>query len=164
MTDTSRLALLDNTVLTNFAIVHQDNLISRLWPGAATTSAAFGEYRVGVVAGVLPTDAWQNLPQISLDENEEAIAAQIPPHLGTGERSCLAIAISRSGTLVSDDLPARKWARKNGIEVTGTVGILLACVQRGYLGLAQANTLLAAMIAAGYRAPVASLDALVSAK
>jgi predicted nucleic acid-binding protein len=83
--------------------------------------------------------------------------------LGAGERSCLAVAISRSGALASDDLLARRWARQHGVEVTGTVGILLACARRGYLAPEQANTLLAAMIAAGYRSPVESLDALLRA-
>jgi len=47
--------------------------------------------------------------------------------------------------------------------VTGTVGILLACVRQGYLAQNQANALLTAMIAAGYRSPVESLDALLRA-
>jgi predicted nucleic acid-binding protein len=97
MKTTDRLVLLDNTVLTNFALVGQENLLLRLWPGVArTTTAAFGEYMAGVA-----------------------------------------------------------------IEVTGTVGILLACVRRDYLDSNQANALLTAMIAAGYRSPVASLDALL---
>jgi len=161
MTDMRRLALLDNTVLTNFALVGQDKLPLRLWPGACTTPAALGEYLAGVATGALPAGAWQDLSQIALTEEEEASVAGIAAHLGTGERSCLAVALSRSGALVSDDLPARKWAREHGIAVTGTVGILLACARRGYLSLEQANALLTAMIAAGYRSPVESLDALV---
>jgi hypothetical protein len=44
MTGGRRLVLLDNTVLTNFALVGQDNLPTRLWSDAAcTTTAAYGE-------------------------------------------------------------------------------------------------------------------------
>jgi predicted nucleic acid-binding protein len=161
MTDASRLTLLDNTVLTNFALVGQDGLLLRLWSGACTTPTAMDEYLAGVTAGAVPADAWQNLSQIALNEAEEALAASIVPHLGAGELTCLAVAFARSGILVSDDLAARKWAREHGIEVTGTVGALLACVRRGYLSLAQANSLLTAMIAAGYRSPVERLDGIL---
>ena len=153
-----RLVLLDNTVLTNFALVGQDNLPLRLWSDAArTTTTAYGEYLAGVATGILPADAWRDLIQITLDEEEGAFASRLTVRLGAGERSCLAVARSRSGALASDDLPARQWAREHDIEVTGTVGILLACVRRGYLDSDQANALLTAMIAAGYRSPVASL-------
>lgn len=161
MTDTSPLVLLDNTVLTNFAIVGEDTLPLRLWPGACTTPIALGEYLAGVAAGALPTAAWQDLPQVVLEEEEDMFAAGMASRLGAGERSCLAVAVVRSGALASDDLPARQWARQHNVEVTGTVGILLACVRRGFLDLGQANALLAAMIAAGYRSPVGNLDALI---
>jgi hypothetical protein len=35
----------------------------------------------------------------------------------------------------------------------GTIGILLRCVRERMLAVAEANTLLAGMIAAGYRSP-----------
>jgi hypothetical protein len=54
VTAVHRLAVLDNTVLTNFAIVGRDNLPLLLWPGACTTPAALGEYRAGVATGALP--------------------------------------------------------------------------------------------------------------
>jgi predicted nucleic acid-binding protein len=111
----------------------------------------------------LPADAWRDLIQVALDEREEAFATRLTTQLGAGERSCLAVAISRSGALASDDLLARRWAGERGVEVTGTVGILMACVRRGYLTLEQANALLTAMVAAGYRSPVESLDALLRA-
>jgi len=162
MTGARRLVLLDNTVLTNFALVGQDDLPTLLWADVAcTTTAAYGEYLAGAAAGILPAGAWGDLIQITLNEQEDAFAERLAAHLGAGERSCLAVAVSRSGTLASDDLLARRWAREHGVEVTGTVGILLASVRRGYLTLEQANALLTAMIAAGYRSPVERLDVLL---
>jgi predicted nucleic acid-binding protein len=93
--------------------------------------------------------------------SKRIFATRLTAQLGAGERCCLAAAISRSGALASDDLPARRWAREHGIPVTGTVGILLACVRQGYLARDEANDLLTAMIAAGYRSPVENLDALL---
>jgi hypothetical protein len=119
MTGGRRLVLLDNTVLTNFALVGQDNLPTRLWSDAAcTTTAAYGEYLAGAAVGILPADAWRDLIQVALDEREEAFAARLTTQLGAGERSCLAVAISRSGTLASDDLLARRmggraWRRSD---------------------------------------------------
>ena len=57
--------------------------------------------------------------------------------------------------------PPTNRQHEHGIAVTGTVGILLACVRQNYLSLEQANALLTAMIAAGYHSPVESLDALL---
>jgi predicted nucleic acid-binding protein len=161
MREVHRLTLLDNTVLTNFALVGQDRLPARLWPGACTTTAAFGEYLDGVAAGAVPADAWHDLSQISLSDEEEALAEGMAAHLGAGERSCLAVALARSGALASDDLPARQWARTHGIEVTDTIGILVAAVHQGYLTLEDADVLLTAMIAAGYRSPVENLATFV---
>jgi predicted nucleic acid-binding protein len=115
MTGARRLVLLDNTVLTNLGLVGQDTLALRLWPDAAcTTTDACGEYLTGSAAGVLPADAWRDLIQITLNEEENAFAARLTAQLGAGERSCLAVAISRSGALASDDLLARRWAREPG--------------------------------------------------
>jgi hypothetical protein len=44
----SKLVLLDNTVLTNFALINHTDLVLGLWANACTTSAAQTEYRVGV--------------------------------------------------------------------------------------------------------------------
>ena len=42
--------------------------------------------------------------------------------------------------------------------MTGTIGILVLCVRRGYLSGEQAEGLLAEMIALGYYSPFDSLD------
>jgi predicted nucleic acid-binding protein len=58
----------------------------------------------------------------------------------------------RGCRFASDDADARAAARRLGVSVTGTLGIL---------ALAQANALLADMVAAGYRSPMERLDTLV---
>jgi len=158
----TRPVLLDNTVLSNFALVGRTDLVMRLWPTTAcTTPAALDEYEVGTASGLLPPDAWAELPVVTLTEEEIPFAASLTPRLGAGERTCLAVAVHRQGLLASDDLDARRAARQHNVPRTGTVGILVLCVQRGYLPRDQADTLLAEMIALGYRSPVASLDPLL---
>ena len=51
------VVVLDNTVLTNFALVNRPELLFGLWGGAcATTSAVIVEYQAGIVVRGLPED------------------------------------------------------------------------------------------------------------
>lgn len=156
------LYLLDNTVLTNFALVNQSVLLTHLWgTGASTTSSALVEYQTGVSTGLLPPDAWKNLPVVTLKEEETDFAANLPSRLGAGERTCLAVALHRQGVLVTDDLDARHIARRYNVVTTGTIGILVQCVRQHHLDRVQAEDLLAEMRSHGYRSPVNSLASLL---
>ena len=156
--------ILDNTVLTNFALVDRAELVTCSWPSTAcTTPSVLDEYRSGVASGLVPTDAWADLTIIILTEEEAALAARLSTRLGNGERSCLAAAVYRQGLLASDDLDARRIARQQSVPLTGTIGILALCVRRGNLSLEKANGLLNEMIASGYYSPFDSLDQLIDA-
>ena len=158
-----RLVLLDNTVLTNLALVNRVDLVIRFWGGAAcTTASVIAEYQIGVQSGLLPADAWAGLPVLTCTEDETAFEASLPPRLGAGERTCLAVAVRRHGLLVTDDLDARNAAREHHVPVTGTVGVLVACVRQGHLSRQQANALLLDMTAAGFRSPVTDLGQLLN--
>lgn len=154
--------LLDNTVLTNFALVGKPDLVTHLWPTACTTSDVLKEYEVGVIDRDLPPDAWAVLPVITPTDEEIAFAADLSAKLGAGERTCLAIVAYRDGLLVSDDLKARHVADQQGVSKTGTIGILVLCVRKSYLSLGQAESLLKEMIAKGYRSPVTDLGGLIN--
>ena len=158
----TRLVLIDNTVLSNFALVGRESLVMRLWPTAAcTTLAALNEYKAGASRGLLPPNAWAGLPLVTLDKDEAAFAAGLSRRLGKGERTCLAAAVHRRGRLASDDRDARRAARAHDVPRTGTVGILALCVRQGFLPKAEANAILGKMIALGYRSPINSLDPLI---
>jgi len=155
--------LLDNTVLTNFALVGRPDLVLHLWADAVCTTAAVqAEYQAGVVAGLVPAVAWIDLPVVTLTEAEVAFAAALPARLGAGERTCLAVAYHRRGLFVSDDRDARSAACRYGVSITGTLGILVLDVRQGYLSRGEANALVEEMIAVGYRSPVRNLNALLS--
>jgi predicted nucleic acid-binding protein len=158
----ARPVLLDNTVLTNLALVRRSDLVTHLWPTAAcTTPHALAEYQAGVAVGLLPSDAWADLAVVTLSAEETTFAAGLSSRLGAGERTCLAAATYRQGLLASDDLDVRHAARRHDVPTTGTVGILVASVRQGYLSRDQANGLLGEMIALGYRAPVTDVDELL---
>ena len=154
----SKPVLLDNTVLTNFALIGRPHLVLDLWPDACTTPAVQAEYQAGVTTRQLPVDAWQSLATVTLTPTETAFANRLNQRLGTGERSCIAVAHHRKGLFVSDDSDARRQAQAYSIPTTGTIGILLLNIQQKRITLATGNDLLTRLIKLGYRSPVTSLN------
>lgn len=157
----TRPVLLDNTVLVNFASVDRPDLVLEAFESACTTPAVMVEYEAGVAAGFVPEETWRSLPRAELTSDESEFARTLSNRLGAGERSCLAVASFRDGLLASDDADARDEARRHDIPVTGTLGILVASVQREVLLRTEGNALLRAMIDSGYRSPVDRIDALL---
>lgn len=156
------LLILDNTVLTNFALVGRSDLVFALIPrGCATTTAVMQEYAQGITSRGLAADAWQNLASLDLSPAEAALADTLPRQLGLGERSAIILAMKRHALLATDDAAARRVAQQNGVVVTGTLGLLGLAVRQNLLNLTEGNRLLAAMIAQGYRSPLTRLDDLV---
>ncbi len=156
------LLVLDNTVLSNFAIVEEKYLFLELWPErVGTTQAVLNEYNFAVQHKLLPAEVWDSLPIYNLDDEEYEMAGRFSTRLGRGERTCMAVAHKRGGVFASDDADARAAAKTLGIPVTGTLGILIHAVKQSLVSLPRANNLLHEMIAAGYRSPVYSLDSLL---
>jgi predicted nucleic acid-binding protein len=118
-------------------------------------------HEAGAAGGLLPTDAWAGLHVVTLTPDETALAADLSPRLGAGERTCLAVAVHRQGLFASDGLDARRAARSHDVPRTGTIGILVLGVRRGDLARDRANVLLSDMIAHGYRSPVDRIDDLL---
>ena len=150
--------LLDNTVLSNFAAVKRSDVVLRLWPGQVyTIPGVIKEYQQAVLTRNYAPDSWAELPVLELTAAENEYAHSLPDPLGTGERECIAVAVYRQGSFVSDDSHARAVARSKGLALSGTLGILVACPDMGILTFSQANALLKKMIAAGYRSPISDL-------
>jgi len=169
-----RLSLIiDTTVLSNFAAVGQVSLLERLYRGTAcTTLMVLDEIRGGLDAGyeflqsardalAIPgSSGW--LPVLGMESSgEQTLYGELSPSLGAGEASCLAVAITRELTLASDDLAARRVAIGRAVNLTGTLGILIRLVRESRLSFAEANAILARMIALRYRSPIGSLDGLI---
>lgn len=156
------LLILDNTVLTNFALVDRaDLLFSLAQTNCVTTLAIMQEYTVGITARGLDATIWRDLPLLTLLPAEEALTTALPRQLGLGERSAIAVAVQRGALLATDDAAARRIARQQGVTVTGTLGLLALAVRQSLLILTEGNDLLSAMIAQGYRSPLERLDELV---
>ena len=160
LTSQPKPVFLDNTVLSNFALVNRTDLVLRLWPQCTTTVDAWQEFQSGVALGYLPKETWETLPLVDLTDAEHRVAQQFVRVLGAGERACIAVAKNRNGLFVTDDRKARQAALEMGIKVTGTLGILVVAIERKIIPIGEAEHLLAQMIDYGYRSPVDNLSSL----
>jgi predicted nucleic acid-binding protein len=153
------LALLDTTLLSNFAQVRRPDLLrAALGTDAATTPAVMAEVRVGEALGLVPACDWGWLQILEPNADRRRLAADLARQLDPGEAECLAAALSVDGRFLSDDFAARRLAASRGVVVSGTLGVLAKLVEGGLLALDEADALLQQMIERGYRAPVRSLQ------
>jgi predicted nucleic acid-binding protein len=153
------MLLLDNTVLSNFALIARIDLLIKAIEGQiSTTPQVIGEFNDGVTKGRLPQSKLDWLEVAYLGVEEEALFQELQNHVNAGEASCLAVAARRDGRILTDDRDARKLAAQFKIPVSGTLGVLLRLVQIHELSSTEANELLGQMIAHGYRSPVERLE------
>ncbi len=101
---------------------------------------------------------WAELPICKLAPDENEWSAALTTALGTGERTCIAIAYFHQGVFASDDLRARTAAQELSIPVVGSVGALILGIRRKLVTLSAAQELLDVMIAFGSYSPVNSLS------
>ncbi len=149
------IALLDNTVLSNFSAVRRPDLV-RLALGnqAATVEQVFAELQAGIRLKRLPPSDWSWLPVLHLTDAERPLYER----LNEGEAACLAMAYTRGYRVFTDDRDAREIARQMRIPISDTIGLLVRLVDRGSLSVIEANDLLRSMMDLGYRSPIARLE------
>ncbi len=152
------MVLLDATVLSNFAHIGRVDLLRLALPSdAATTPQVLAELERGVADGRLLAGDWGWLEVLQLTPTEEANLARVRLVLGDGEASCIAVALERGCVIFTDDRDARRYAGRQKLHVSGTLGALLLLVERKHLTVAQADACLREMIAHDYRSPVTSI-------
>ena len=147
--------------MSNFALVGHTDWLHEIWPGALFTSEdAWAELQIGVQPGHIPETDWSWLIVLSLTKAERELCNELMPPLNEGEAACLAVARSRSYAFLTDDRVARREARRLGVPLSGTIGMLKLLVDEGHISLEEADKALRQMIAWGYHSPVQSLDEL----
>jgi predicted nucleic acid-binding protein len=128
------IALLDNTVLSNFVLIGETNLLPiALGDTANTTVQVLAEFQAGVATGKLPSTESSWLPALSLTDEELPIYQELRAHLNAGEAACLAVATQKKCIVFTDDRDARKLAVQMQIPVSGTIGVLLRLVDLVHL-------------------------------
>jgi predicted nucleic acid-binding protein len=148
--------VLDATVLSNLAVTDDLDLLRALPTRFVTVEAVTDELRAGVEAGYDHLErAIDAIDVIAVEGEPES---DVLDELDTGESYALHAAQKRAGTLATDDLPARELAADRGIELTGSIGILVQLVLHGELSIEGADAILEQWIAdARYRSPVESV-------
>jgi len=154
----------NNTVLSNLALINKLELLRDTFGKVYLTPEVNQEVENGIKFGysfqlhtkqVVNKQEWLFLAQI--DNSEFELFTKLTESIHIGEASCLAIARKRGWILLTDDFEAREYAKKLGVIVSGTVGVLRAAVYKELITEDQGEDFLRIMIENGYRSPVKQL-------
>ena len=109
-----------------------------------------------------PVRAWLASSPPWLEAGAASVAeTRLSPKLDAGERAAIALALELGASLIlMDDRVGVEEARLRGLEVTGTLGVLLLAARRGFVDLEAA---LLRLKVTNFRYPPALLDAMLAA-
>ena len=153
----------DTVVISNFIFSDALPLLQQRYKNKALiTSEVYGELVVGMgkypklkeIDALFIDDSFE---LVTLSREEIKHCQQLLTSLDLGEASAITYAKTRQYIVVSDDRAARYHCTNVDIPVTGTIGILKACVQDQQLVLEDADIILEKMIAEGFYSPVKSI-------
>lgn len=155
--------IVDNTVFTNFAFIKREDILKKVFENNLFTSeAVLEELKRGEEKGILPKRDWNWIKVLKIEyEQEKHNFELISRRLGKGEAACLSLAVNRNLKVLTDDLDTRIWAQRRGIPVSGTIGVLIAAINKKIISLEEGNNLLLEMIECGYFSPYKTLDSLL---
>ena len=119
------MIVVDNTVLTNFALIRRIDLLRQIIANRhpCMTPAVNSEFDEGVKRGLFSATDIQWVSLISLTPAELIRLSDLSGSLDDGEAESVVVTLHRGGLLASDDLKARKLVIQSGGQVTGTLGI-----------------------------------------
>lgn len=158
----------NTTVISNFAAIGQIELLHRIHGKIHISAEVYEEIRTGFEEGYLfytdmekhirpfSESGWIHLTGMA-SENEFRMFGEMPSKLGKGESSCLSIASCRNWLFLTDDLDARRQAKRMKIRLSGSIGCLIMAIEKNICDLEQANVSLRQMIKEGYHSPVGDL-------
>ena len=136
------LLIADTTVISNFAHANRLDLLRDIG-NTCTTVEVMNELQAAKRRDVLHIDFSDILIEIlRMDKDELDTFTRLSSKFGRGEASCLAIALHRNASILTDDLDARRFAQQGSISVSGTIGILVKAIDRGQLSREHGNHLL----------------------
>ncbi len=158
----------NTTVISNFSAIGQLHLLCRIHREIHISVQVYEEIQKGLEEGYLFYAGIEHhinpfsesgqiyLTGMSADE-EFRLFRELSSHLGKGESSSIAIAAHRNWLFFTDDLDARKQAKRMKIRISGTLGCLILAIEKNICTLEQANDLLHQMVKHGYHSPVTDL-------
>jgi hypothetical protein len=157
----------NNTVLSNFAVIDRLDLLKDVYGEIFISLEVYEEIKGGIrhkhffqkrTKQIADSGEW--LFVTGLESNEEELYKKLIMQLHPGEASCLAIAINRKWSFLSDDKGARALANFYKVPLSGTIGVLCFLRDENYISTKEANDLLQQMINNGYYSPVSKIEGL----
>ncbi len=127
----------DSSPIVYLARINRLELLRRLYSEVFISAAVWREVAVegaefieGRSLRAAATAGW-----IQVDDSTAASAYQNPPltQLDDGEREAIALAIRLEALLIIDEAEGRAVALKLSVKLTGTLGVLVQAIRRGFL-------------------------------
>lgn len=139
----SEAPVADATVLIYLARIGHLSLLDQLYPDVPVPTSVYEESveqgrAEGYQDAIAIDEAFtQGLTLLELDSDSARRASQLrkSAELGSGEAAAIAGAIDRSTRCLTDDRAARQTAEAMGLEVGGTIYVLLRALDRGLLSI-----------------------------
>ncbi len=160
-----RLWIFDSVTISNFSLAGRlDILQARYAHHLALTTQVVDEISRGVTSGRHDLEPILALVDngifrlLVLTNEERTTFGKLSNNLGQGEASTIAAALHRDATVVTDDRAARQATRDLALSLTGTIGILIACVRDSTVPAATADSVLESMVDAGFYSPVTRIS------
>jgi len=101
----------------------------------------------------------EEIPVIAPSASAEELEEQLLESLDPGEAQALAVAEVADGIVVTDDGDARTTAKQRGVDLTGSIGLLVRFVEGGHISAETADRYLKRWIdEAGFRSPARDFD------
>lgn len=94
-----------------------------------------------------------NIKRVEIPNNYEEKISELSVVLGSGELEVIILALQKKGTVVIDDLKARNFARKLGIRVIDTLGILEIAVSKKWISDKESIEIIQKLLSGGFRIP-----------
>ena len=163
------MIVVNATVLSNLARVNRLRILKELFGEILIPMPVYEEILKGIDAGydflksvdeLVEREDWIVLGFFK-DEHEKRIFKNLLKSVGYGEAAGIAMAKRRSLHFFSDDRVAREVAKEQGVEISGTLGILKVAVEEGKVSTNEADQVLQEMIRSGYRCPIQSVKELL---
>ena len=163
------MIVVNATVLSNLAQANWLKILQELFGEVLIPLPVYEEILKGIDTGYAFLKAVDELVEkgerITLgllqDEYEKGLFKDLLVSLGYGEAAGIAIAKRRALPFFSDDRVARETAKQQGVEISGTLGILKVALEEGKTSSNEADEVLQEMIRGGYRSPIQSIEELL---
>lgn len=118
-----KIVIADTSCLIVLTKINELDLLNLLYKNIVTTKEVAKEFDE-------PLPTWITLNEISDKHVQQLLELQVD----AGEASAIAFALETDDcTIILDDFKARKLAKKLGLKITGTIGIVVKAKQKGVI-------------------------------